>query len=146
MARRTFFNYFASKEEVLLGDLPQRRERLRAELEIWLIRLEPLAAVWRALTAAAVADNGDPERLFLRARLLEEAPVLMARNLGQYAAFEEKIAVSMAQQLGLDGNADPYPRLVRAARWRSSELPSQHGIGRAGMAILKACSPRHSPI
>ena len=50
----------------------------------------------------------------MRARLMEEAPSVLARNLEQYTAFEDLISRDAAARLGHDSYRDTYPVLLGA--------------------------------
>lgn len=112
---RTFFLHFASKEDVLLADA---RERAIAFAEILAAQpgdVSPLEAVRGALSALLEQAEPDRDELMLRARLMEEAPSVLARNLEQYTTFEDLISRDAAARLGQDPRRDIYPALLGAS-------------------------------
>ena len=114
VAPRTFFLHFASKEDVLLADVQERSAAFEAALAAQPADLAPLAAVRGALHALLGGDEIDHEELMLRARLMEEAPSVLARNLEQYTRFEDLISQDAARRTGLDARTDEFPALLGA--------------------------------
>ncbi|MFI5956050.1 TetR/AcrR family transcriptional regulator [Cryptosporangium sp. NPDC051539] len=111
LSRRTFSNYFASKEDAILdGDVV----RLQAWLEA--LRGRPAGEPpWRALRASmnALADHWfDPDLARVTAlRSLRQHPSLLARQSAIYGAFERDVAGVL---LARSGTHAPHDR--RAAR------------------------------
>ncbi|GAA2650302.1 TetR/AcrR family transcriptional regulator [Paractinoplanes durhamensis] len=109
VSRRTFSNYFSSKEEALMhGDL-QRIQRLLDSF-----RGRPAAeSPWAALTAAAADFNrevGDLDpQMVAQGRLLRTHPTLFAAQMQTFAAVERDLAAEVSARL-----TEPDPRGVRA--------------------------------
>ena len=93
IAPRTFFRYFASKEDVVFAD----DDALHALLVEALGRQPPdVAPLVAALAASqAVAGELEPRRsdLVHRERLLEHTPSLRARDLAKRARWQDDMAV-----------------------------------------------------
>lgn len=88
VAPRTFFRYFASKEEVIVDDR-ELAEELAALLEQTPIAQPPVAAVRTALVSlAGRLDAGDRAEILARQRLIATTPALLARSLEQHQAWE----------------------------------------------------------
>ncbi|MFL6109850.1 MAG: TetR/AcrR family transcriptional regulator [Catenulispora sp.] len=107
VSRRTFSNYFASKEEALLhGD----RQRMRALIEI--VHTRPAAeSPWTALTNAATEfysqlGDLDPEWV-AQGRLVRTQPTLVAAQVQAFAAVERELEAEIAARM-------PEPSAVRA--------------------------------
>lgn len=115
VARRTFFLHYASKEDVLLADARERLTIFEAAVAGQPGELSPFEAVRRALHQLIEGDDLDDDELMLQARLMEEAPSVLARNLEHYTALEEIISRDAAQRLGQDPARDTYPILLAAA-------------------------------
>lgn len=118
---RTFFNYFPSKEAVLLGANPEREAAARDAI----VRTSPgapVVTVLRAImssqareVAAELAElGGDPVDWLGRVRAARSDPQLRAAHAAQMAAAERTIAEAIAQRLGTDLDRDPYPGLLAA--------------------------------
>lgn len=111
IGRRTFFRYFASKNDVPWGDFEGLLARMRDEL-----RASPATVpVVGALRSAIRNFNTfPPEELPYhreRMRLLFTVPSLVAHSSLRYAAWREVVAQFAAQRLGEDENA-LTPRVI----------------------------------
>src|SRR4051794_35704611 len=109
VSRRTFSNYFGSKEEALMyGDFRRVHGLIAA------VRARPAGeAPWAALAAAAARFTSelgelDPQ-LVAQGRLLRTHPALIAAQVQTFAAVERELAVEIAARLD-----EPDPRGVRA--------------------------------
>jgi AcrR family transcriptional regulator len=109
VSRRTFSNYFGSKEEALMyGDF----RRIHRLLEM--VRERPVdESPWTALTAAAgrfVAELGDLDPQWVaQARLMRNHPTLLAAQVRTFAGVERELAAEVAARSG-----DQDPGGVRA--------------------------------
>jgi AcrR family transcriptional regulator len=137
---RTFFNYFASKEEAMLGDIPELPEQ--GVIDKFLAGngtvIEDLAVVLRQ---AGDLFATDPHLLQLRHRLLKQFPHLFGMRMATMRAFEESVGELVAQRLARDEPAaDPDARSSKArlitlvafaalrhawTAWAHSETPSR---------------------
>jgi AcrR family transcriptional regulator len=108
VSRRTFSNYFGSKEEALMyGD----SRRIRGLIEA--VRARPATeSPWVALTAAAsfTSELGelDPQRV-AQGRLLRSHPALIAAQVQTFAGVERELAAEISARM-----AEEDPRGVRA--------------------------------
>jgi AcrR family transcriptional regulator len=121
VSQRTFFRYFASKEDVAFGAVAAAEELFHQELCRRPEGEEPLAAL-RAAMRTVNAELCAEESTFVDAalhlrllRLVEETPVLLARQLRRAEELEDRIAAELARRAGVDMAVDPRPRLVTAA-------------------------------
>ncbi|MGW3986524.1 TetR family transcriptional regulator [Streptomyces sp. NPDC004830] len=120
VSQRTFFRYFAGKEETALF-VP----RLAEDVVVDALRARPpseppLEALRRAVLESwdaiheAVAELV-PIELHLRVyRVIESTPALLAVHLRRAAELEERLAGIVAEREGLDLDADARPRIVVA--------------------------------
>ncbi|MEU7394208.1 TetR family transcriptional regulator [Streptomyces albogriseolus] len=121
VSQRTFFRYFASKEEVALF-VPRLAEQQIAEAVRARPRDEaPLEALRRAVLDSWDAINEAvgrlvPVELHMRVyRVIESTPALLAAHLRRSAELEEELAGIIAEREGLDVDTDPRPRILVAA-------------------------------
>jgi AcrR family transcriptional regulator len=95
ISRRTFFRYFADKEELFFAE----DERLLAVIDQTLDDApedEPvLDLARRATRALAAASAADPARRLARERLIATTPALQARRLGKTLRWEQAIAARL---------------------------------------------------
>ena len=99
VSTRTFFRYFATKDEVL----DMGRGARQAELRSVVAGAEGsgLAVVRAAVTALAAGFAGDRERVALRQRAAATSPVLRGRLFDTFASWEH----ALARELGGDATA-----------------------------------------
>ncbi|MBX3099191.1 MAG: TetR family transcriptional regulator [Salinibacterium sp.] len=101
---RTFFNYFASKEEAMLGDAPDLPSA--AAIGIFLRSTGPILDD----VATLLADTGDKsmddiELFKLRHGLLKQYPQLLAMRMATMRAFEDSLGEIILQRLAKDDPA-----------------------------------------
>lgn len=106
ISRRSFFRYFATKEDVVLGDMVDRGHRIRAALAARPPGEEPWAAVRAALLALREESASDPGTELRIGRMMHRAPSLRARSLEKHLAWQELLVPELARRLrearGLD--------------------------------------------
>lgn len=112
VAPRTFFHYFASKDEVLFGGQEDRREaliqRFGEEVE-----QEPIPVALRNAVLTIVDAFEDEPGFFLkRAQLYSRWPPLRSAVLRVNEAMVEGLTEVLAGQLGVDPRTELAPRLV----------------------------------
>ena len=111
IGRRTFFRYFASKNDAVWGDF----DRGLAELRQRLAAADPQQPLLEALREAVLASNRlDPSEIaWHRGRmvLILRVPTLQAHSTLRYAAWRQVIAEFAAQRLAKPAQ-DLLPQLV----------------------------------
>ena len=112
VSRRSFFRYFASKEDVVLQYLDQMAERLRDAIVARPAREAPIAAVHAALRPTVAAYVADANRALAVVRLLQRSPALRARELESRQRLRELVAEAIGRRTGLDHRGDLRPRLL----------------------------------
>jgi TetR/AcrR family transcriptional regulator, regulator of mycofactocin system len=112
VAVRTFFRYFRSKHDVLVGDILQLSAQLEQALYERPPDEEPLPAIRAAVRAVGSTYEADRESLLLQGRLIEAVPELYTANVGAYLCLDHVIARFVAQRTGTDPIRDLYPRLL----------------------------------
>ena len=135
VSRRTFSNYFASKEEAFVhGDLA----RIRHLLDLVHERPEG-ERPWPALLAAvgrftADSDDVDPRELAER-RELRRHPSLLPYQLAVYAAVERDLATELARRM--DGGPDTAlrSRLIAATFLTALRVATQQSLDQPGEPI-----------
>ncbi|MGW1608857.1 TetR family transcriptional regulator [Streptomyces sp. NPDC002285] len=120
VSQRTFFRYFAGKEEAALAlqdmtvahFLEAVRERPPQEAPMEALRQAVLEG-WDTLNE--VIEAVVPVELYLRMyQVIESTPVLLAAHLRRSVEIEEAIARILAEREGVDLDTDPRPRLAVA--------------------------------
>lgn len=103
---RTFFRYFASKEDVLLAEHAEDLVRMREMLAVASDDLAPMALIAEVLRGLAGAAEDRHDALLARIRVIDSAPSLHARQLENYAGFERAIAEAVARRKGTNPTRD----------------------------------------
>jgi AcrR family transcriptional regulator len=97
---RTFFNYFASKEEALLGDPPVLPDEARIEA---FVHGGASGSLLDGLTEVIIGSGEksmeDIEMLHLRHGLLKQYPQLFAMRMATMRKFEDGVAAIVARRL-----------------------------------------------
>lgn len=115
VSRRTFFRYFASKEDVLLADhfvqLARLREAMASRPDD-----EPIVTALRNAVLTLTTDFEErKEKVVIRARLMRDTPSLQARSLVHQKLWEDAMQEMVADRLGVDPVKDLRPGVVAAA-------------------------------
>ncbi|MFI6948362.1 TetR family transcriptional regulator [Streptomyces sp. NPDC050422] len=114
VSKRTFFRYFASKEDVVVQFLADMGTGIRAELAARPAGEPPsvalLHAVWVPL--GECADHGD--RALRVVQLILRTPALLGRFLERQAQWRDDLALEVARRPGVDADPDTdfYPRMA----------------------------------
>jgi AcrR family transcriptional regulator len=112
---RTFFNYFPTKEDALLGPGAD----VRAEVErYWSMRPSdepPLVSLRSMLVERAETFSTRGDEMNLRMRVLAANPALYARFHAGFQELERVVRDAIARRCGLDANHDLYPGLLAAS-------------------------------
>ncbi|OLZ69450.1 TetR family transcriptional regulator [Streptomyces sp. IMTB 2501] len=120
ISQRTFFRYFAGKEDVAFAVQAMAEEHFVAAVRARPAHEAPMEALRQAVLEGWDAIRGTvesavPVELYLRMyRTIESTPALLAAHLRRSAATEETIARLLAEREGVDVDADPRPRLAVA--------------------------------
>jgi AcrR family transcriptional regulator len=114
VSRRTFFRYFASKEDVLLADhfvqLARLREAMAARPPD-----EPIVTALRNALLSLTSDFEErKEMIITRGRLMRDTPSLQARSLVHQKLWEDAMQEMVAARLGVDPVKDLRPGIVSA--------------------------------
>ncbi|MER6067468.1 TetR family transcriptional regulator [Streptomyces sp. NPDC001817] len=120
VSQRTFFRYFAGKEDVAFAVQAMTEERFVEAVRARPPHEAPLEALRQAVLEGwdgirETVETAVPVELYLRMyRTIESTPALLAAHLRRSAATEETIARLLAEREGVDVDADPRPRLAVA--------------------------------
>ncbi len=129
---RTFFRYFAAKEEVLDMGWAERRERLARLVREAPAVADDLAAAVAALEGIAVDFEAERHRVVLRAAAVASSSALRGRTADTLTAWEATLAEGLAARRGLDVPDEEAGVAAAVAvalwrwairRWRSAPRP-----------------------
>jgi AcrR family transcriptional regulator len=109
---RTFFNYFSSKEEAIVGgdnDASFLVERLRTRP----LDEAPMVALRHVFVEVfGAAGEGWADRRLIRHRLVRQHPSLLPRHLAAHHVLERDLRHALEERLGLAPDSSLYPALV----------------------------------
>ncbi len=110
---RTFFNYFPSKDDAVIGFDTTRASDLAERFTARPSGETALAALRAVQVEQATELSAEPEGLWpLRLRVMAAEPVLIARLHGVLGASERALAEAIAVRTGADADADVLPSLL----------------------------------
>lgn len=112
MSQRTFFRYFATKDEIVLQYERQLRRRLHDAVRRRPAEEGPVTALTNAFIETSTAPPDQRARARERGRLLNEAPMLQARARMVLAEADDELAELLTQRMTL------LPSRVRSDRAR----------------------------
>jgi AcrR family transcriptional regulator len=139
VGRRTFFRYFPTKLDVVLGELDDALAALVLTLGSVPADVDPVTAAREAfLQVNAYADDDVPV-LRRRLRLIETVPDVAARAVVRYAAWERAVADDAAARWGCAASElrpQVFARVVVAAM--RGVFTTWLGSGAGDGALLRA--------
>lgn len=117
---RTFFRYFAAKEEVLDMGWAERRERLARLVREAPADADDLTAAVHALEGIAVDFEAERHRVTLRAAAVATSSALRGRTTDTLTAWEAALARGLAARRGLAAPDEEaaVAAAVAVALWR----------------------------
>ncbi|WP_067365076.1 TetR family transcriptional regulator, partial [Micromonospora rosaria] len=113
VSARTFFNYFSTKDEALVGDSEGDRDRVLRALATVPAQVPAWQAIRLALAEVVDEVQGEAELWLLRMRVVIQHPVLLARVHSGNVVTEQALVAALAERTGLPPD-DVYPALVVA--------------------------------
>jgi AcrR family transcriptional regulator len=121
VSERTFFRYFANKEDLALSFIRDSSDAFVRELAARPADEPPFSALansfrasLRALTADEITSGGEPLYLLV-VKLIDTTPSLLAALLRYMHDRDHEIAGMLAAREGVDPETDRRPRLAVAA-------------------------------
>jgi len=109
ISRRSFFRYFGTKEDVVLGDLVELGLTLKIALEARPANESPWAAL-RAAFEALPGSRYSAEKALNISRLIIDTPSLRARHIEKHLQWQELLVPNIEARLGLESGPIPDAR------------------------------------
>jgi AcrR family transcriptional regulator len=157
VSERTFFRYFASKEDLALSVIREGSDALMRELAARPADEPPMTALGNALRVslrALTTDEDQPggESLYLRVTMLiVTTPTLLAAELRDRNDHDVELVRVLAEREGVDPLTDLRPRLVATVFgglvFTANKVWQAKGDGSvdAMMAAYEACASQLAP-
>jgi AcrR family transcriptional regulator len=108
---RTFFRYYASKEDVLFVDGDERLEALLTELARRPADELPIRSVQAAFLATTDEYAQDRERLVLRSRAYDSSSGLRSHKFERQRSWEEAVTAALIERDRVTGGTAPELQL-----------------------------------
>ena len=115
ISRRSFFRYFATKEDVVLGFMGDLGDSLVAELAARPAEEPVWNSLRRACDPALARYASDPERVLALYQLFEQAPSLRAREAEKRLRWQAGLSLELGRRLGVDPTEDLRPAVLAGA-------------------------------
>jgi AcrR family transcriptional regulator len=118
VSERTFFRYFASKDDLALSFVRDATDALLEALAARPPEEEPMTALRRSFRESLgqlTADGDVPDRRpsYLSVlEVIESTPTLLAAHLRYFHDHDDALVRLLAQREGVDPDTDPRPRVV----------------------------------
>ncbi|WP_328615720.1 TetR/AcrR family transcriptional regulator [Amycolatopsis sp. NBC_00355] len=116
ISRRSFFRYFGTKEDIVLGDLADQGALVREILESIPLSVPPREALREALWR--VDGEGMQSEVALKiAKMMYETPSLRARSIEKHLQWQEQLVPNIRLRLGVaaDDVTDPAADAIVAS-------------------------------
>ncbi|MBB5872751.1 AcrR family transcriptional regulator [Allocatelliglobosispora scoriae] len=114
VSSRTFFNYFSSKDDAIIGDHQADAPPLHELFAALPADIPVIGALRLALAPVIAQVQADQELWFLRMRVLAEHPALLPRLHANGAAAERDLTAAVAARTGV-GPDHVFPPLIVGA-------------------------------
>ncbi|MGC9495813.1 TetR family transcriptional regulator [Streptomyces sp. WG7] len=112
VSKRTFFRYFASKEDVVVQFLTGMGTGIRTELAARPGGEPPSEALRNAVSAPIAACAGHSDRALRVVQLILRTPALHARFLERQGQWRDDLTAEIAHRTALSPDVDLYPQLA----------------------------------
>ena len=117
VSRRTFFNYFGSKEGVFLGSAPMQAADWDREAFLSSTGTDVLADLVTMIAAAFAEDGPSPEAFKARTAVIAAHPELVRKQIDRMAEQESKLVDLVLERFARQGrSAAATPDLADEAR------------------------------
>lgn len=115
VSERTFFNYFATKEESFFAVPPDRPREIVEEFHARPPEEPILTSLREVLVGSENLYHEQAERWSRRLELVRTHPSLLSAYVASYADIERRLIVAVAERIGTDPDRDVYPKLAVSA-------------------------------
>jgi AcrR family transcriptional regulator len=139
ISRRSFFRYFGTKEDIVLGDLAKQGELVRDALE----QVSSTVGPWEALRKALHAVDAlsiEPEVTLKIATMMYETPSLRSRSIEKHLHWQALLVPDIRRRLGVaeDDLANPAPAAIVASAIACLDVAGETWVDGHGLGDLAA--------
>jgi AcrR family transcriptional regulator len=142
ISRRSFFRYFGTKEDIVLGDLGTQGELMRDALE----RVPSAVGPWEALRQALHEVDAlaiDPGVTFKIATMMYGTPSLRSRSIEKHLHWQSLLVPDIRRRLGLENDlTDPAPVAIVASAITCLDVAGELWVSGGGVGDIAALYDR----
>lgn len=137
ISRRSFFRYFGTKEDIVLGDLASQGELVRDALEKVPHTVGPWEALRQALRAVDALEV-EPGVTLKIATMMYGTPSLRARSIEKHLHWQSLLLPDIRRRLGLaaDDASDPAPAAIIASAITCLDVAGELWVQGGGVGDL----------
>lgn len=137
ISRRSFFRYFGTKEDIVLGDLASQGELMRDALE----KVPATAGPWEALRQAmhdVDALDVEPGITLKIATMMYGTPSLRSRSIEKHLHWQSLLVPDIRRRLGIleDDVTDPAPAAIVASAIACLDVAGELWVSGGGVGDL----------
>jgi AcrR family transcriptional regulator len=126
VSERTFFRYFASKEDVIVGALDELGVQLANRLAARPANEAPFSALRRSFDVMTEILAKEPEWSLAMMELTREVPSLRARQVEKQDKWATQLADILADRMDTDASVDLRPSLYAATALSALDVAVSH--------------------
>lgn len=143
ISRRSFFRYFGTKDDIVLGDLASQGELLRDALKQVPSTVGPWEALRQALHSIDALDI-EPGVTLKIATMMYGIPSLRARSIEKHLHWQSLLVPDIRRRLELaeDDMTDPAPVAIVASAITCLDVAGELWVSGRGMGDLAALYDR----
>ncbi len=104
ISKRTFFRYFANKEDLVLGNLEHTAGLLAAAMWERPLSEDPWLSLRRSFDFFVEATTEEPDRVCDNLRIMQSSPALKATQLGKLQHWQAALVPELSRRLAKDGD------------------------------------------
>jgi AcrR family transcriptional regulator len=143
ISRRSFFRYFGTKEDIVLGDLANQGELVRDALA----RVPSAVGPWEALRQAMHAVDAleiEPGVTLKVAKMMYGTPSLRSRSIEKHLHWQALLVPDIRRRLGVaeDDFSDPAPGAIVASAIVCLDVAGELWVSGGGVGDLAALYDR----
>jgi AcrR family transcriptional regulator len=136
VSRRSFFRYFGTKEDVVLGDLVTRGVAIAEALSHRPADEDPWEAIRAAFQEAQEMSAWDVGSTLALGRMLFDTPSLLARHLEKRLRWQELFVPLIAARMPAEGDRDLHAHAIVASALSCLDAASRAWLRSDGQAEL----------
>ncbi len=122
VSTRTFFNYFPTKEDAIIGWDPSVIAELADNLRRRPPHEPPVEAVRHTVAEVISPGDGDYRALLRRLQVIRSDHHLVAHHALRFGDTEQELVAALAERRGTDPSTDRYAALVAASVLAASRV------------------------